>query len=338
VTRRLTRDAVALALTPHAVLRHFGLEMRPAGDELRGRLCPSCGKRARESVALNVNSGRWSCFAHGCCGDLFSFVAGLAGLDVRRDFGRVLEVAAEIAGVEPTTDPEEAIRFRRRQIEREAAERIEQAARRARREADARTRASVEWTGLTRHLQSAPGRQYVRSRGLDPQELLKCSVIRFYPSGDVATPLWGFDDGELVNVVRRRICDEDPKVLGLKDCPTAGTMGARVRDISDKAITIIVEGVADSWTAMTAWPDATVLGAHGAGNLPKVAEAARTRLARATGRIVIVPHRDHAGAQATAAVRSRLVDGGVATARIAVLELAYKDLNDAWLAGWRPPR
>lgn len=334
MTARVSRDAVALALTPHAVLRHFGLQMRPAGDELRGRLCPACGMRNRESVALNATTGRWTCFAHGCSGDLFAFLAGCLGLDVRRDWVRVLEAGAEIAGVSPTIDPEELERIRRRQIEHEAQVRIRAQAARERQDREARTRAAVEWRSLARHASSPEGERYLRGRGLNPQRLLEAGAIRYYPSGDIATPLWSLDDGELVNVVRRRCTPGDPKVRGLATCPSAGSLGGRLQDIT-RGLVVVTEGVADTWTAITAWPDAAVLGAHGAGNVPRVVEAAAPRILKAGARVVLVPHRDAAGAQAVQRAHERLKAAGVGGERVEELDLRHKDLNDAWRAGWR---
>jgi hypothetical protein len=335
VTARFSRDAVALALTPHAVVRHFGWKMRQAGNELRGRLCPACGPRNSESVSLNATTGRWTCFAHGCSGDLFAFVAGLLGLDTRRDWGRVLEATASIAGVPPTLDQDELERIRRQQIERDAQQRIEARIAREVQEREARTRAAVEWRSLAPNRNSAAGDSYVRSRGLDPRRLLDAGAIRYYQSGDVATALWSLGDGELVNVVRRRCTPGEPKVRGLPACPTAGSLGGRLKDIT-RGLVVVTEGVADTWTAITAWPTATVLGAHGACNLPKLVEAAAPRIVETGACVLFVPHRDAAGEQAVQRAQQRLKTTGVDGEHLDELELHYKDLNDAWRAGWRP--
>lgn len=98
--RGVDKDAVLSSLTASAVLDHFQVEHQRAGAELRFQICPSCGPRSRaDSVSVNRSSGRWRCLAHDCAGDLLAMVAGFAGIDIRRDFPRVVAVAADIAGV-----------------------------------------------------------------------------------------------------------------------------------------------------------------------------------------------------------------------------------------------
>lgn len=97
---RLDKADVLSSLTAERVLDHFGVEHRRAGGELRFQICPECGPRTRDdSVSVNRESGRWRCLAHECRGDLLTMVAGYAGVDIDRDFQRVVEVAADIAGV-----------------------------------------------------------------------------------------------------------------------------------------------------------------------------------------------------------------------------------------------
>lgn len=100
MTARIDKADVRAALTPGRVLDHFGIDHRRAGGELRFQICPECGPRTRDdSVSVNASTGRWRCLAHECSGDLFAMVAGYAGIDLVRDFSRVVEVAADIAGV-----------------------------------------------------------------------------------------------------------------------------------------------------------------------------------------------------------------------------------------------
>jgi hypothetical protein len=97
---RIEKDAVLAALTPERVLEHFSIDYRRAGAELRFQICPECGPRSRaDTVSVNRATGRWRDLAHDCAGDLLAMVALFAGVDIRRDFARVLVVAADIAGV-----------------------------------------------------------------------------------------------------------------------------------------------------------------------------------------------------------------------------------------------
>ena len=78
----------------------FAVRFRASSGEVRFQACPSCGPRSRsDAIAANRGTGLWLCHAHGCKGDLLALVAGLAGLDVEREFHRVIELAADIAGV-----------------------------------------------------------------------------------------------------------------------------------------------------------------------------------------------------------------------------------------------
>jgi len=115
---RLDADAVRAVLRVTAVLARFGEEYRDR-PEIRLAVCPACGQRQRRaSVVIDRESGRW--IHHGgatsagtpCKGDAFDLVAAYTGLDARRDFPRVLELAAQIAGVTPNSDPTELARIR----------------------------------------------------------------------------------------------------------------------------------------------------------------------------------------------------------------------------------
>jgi len=98
--RGLDKVDVIAALSAERVLDHFGIDHQRSGRELRFQVCPECGPRTRaDSVSVSVETGRWKDHAHECRGDLLSMVAGYAGVDLERDFQRVLEVAADIAGV-----------------------------------------------------------------------------------------------------------------------------------------------------------------------------------------------------------------------------------------------
>lgn len=101
-------------------------------------------------------------------------VAAYAGLDARRDFPRVHELAAQIAGVTPDSDPTELARIRAEYRARTEA--------RARRAAEERARGEAKvpalWAELERrHLR---GERYLADRGLDPATLRRRGdVVRF---------------------------------------------------------------------------------------------------------------------------------------------------------------
>ena len=96
----IDKAEVLASLTPMAVLARFAISARITGAELRFAICPECGPRTRaDAVSINQRTGRWYCHVGGCSGDLLAMVAGFAGIDIERDFPRVLEVAATVAGI-----------------------------------------------------------------------------------------------------------------------------------------------------------------------------------------------------------------------------------------------
>lgn len=332
---RFDRDEIAghAQRVVRAVFAEQNETLHVVGDEARTRLCPMCGPRSRDAVVVNLVTGRWIDHAHGCSGDMFDIVASLAGLDARRDFVRVKELAAELAGLDAST-PTGDLTQRRADTARRRAEqeRVNKELQRERRE-EAISRATPTWLGLARR--SDVGEQYLASRGvLDVLE-----HVRFTPSGEVALALHGAD-GRIVNVVRRRRPGSEPKVLGMKGAPTAGTFIDAVSGIVHGRDVVLCEGMFDALTAHIAWPDAVILGAHGAGNLPRIAAAAIPRVKLAGSRLVLVPHADAAGHKAMEiAGRRALAAGLVLDVRLLLVEgHGAKDLNEAWVSGWRPAR
>ena len=322
-----------------ALVRHFNLPGKIRGREWITKVCPECGTRSRgDAVAINLDTGRWCCHAHGCKGDGFALIASLSGLDSGRDFVEVVKLAAEILGVErgglPMSASERAAlaaNRARRDAEQQQRERAEE---HARREA-AIGIATPRWESLDRR--SAVGEAYLLERGLDPAILVERDLVRFEPSGNIAVRLHA-GGGEVVNVVRRRLTG-DPKVLGLKDCPTAGTLLGKLADIAGAVDVVVVEGVADSLTAALAYPAGVVLGAHGASQLAKVAEQAARRVKLAGGRMLLGVHADDAGERAAlAAARAARAVGLRLHHELVLIEHHEKDLNDAWRTGWRPNR
>lgn len=344
---RLDRDVVLAALRPEDVIATYNIQGRRQGDELRTGVCPSCGPRTRkDAVSINLVSGRWLCLPHGCAGALLELIAGVNQLDVRRDFPRVLEMAAGIAGVTPDADPAEA----KRVLERRAAEERAMEEARARRQESAMCVAGQVWRDLRRL--HAEGHRYLAiERGLDADDLIARDLVRFGDAGDVYVALWS-STGTIRNLVRRRLRG-DPKVLGWPACPTSGTLVGCVGGIGRGATVVITEGVIDTLTACLAWPDALVLGAHGAAELPTIAKVIAPRVAQLGGELLICAHNDpprkdgqpgvgqERGDEAMAiAIEAGLVmsrPGGEPVTRVHAVGFGpHKDLNDAYRTGWRP--
>lgn len=332
----IDRDAVVAALRPADVIARFALAGKRIGDEFRTRVCPTCGARSRaDAVAINMTTGRWRDHAHSCSGDLLGLVAGLLGCDVRRDFERVLQVAADIAGITGERDDAAIARAlsERRQREREASDA------RLRERIEAMRAAGRVWRGLRDTSELGAG--YLRhSRGLDARKLESRGLVRYWHDGSPAVALWS-SDGSIRNVVRRCIVG-DIKVKGLPGCPTSGTLVMPVSSYHPDPLIVLTEGVADTLTACLAWPDALVIGAHGAAEMPNVALGAARRCRR-YGRVdlLIVAHNDPRTSNGSPGVGRARADEAAATARaegaaVRVLELEHKDLNDAWRQGWRP--
>jgi len=69
-------------------------------------LCPWHNEK-NPSCVVTERDGRVVAYCHSCRagGDLLSLVAAVHGTDVRSDFARVLELAAEVVGVAPLNKP-----------------------------------------------------------------------------------------------------------------------------------------------------------------------------------------------------------------------------------------
>lgn len=331
---RLSVSDVRSYLTPEQVIRHFGLETKRRGSQFRLSICPRCQeKSAREAIAIDSESGQW--LHHGrerstggeCSGDLLDLVAACADLSTKRDFSKVLDLAAEIAGIAHISDVERELR-RAQQQERarqQAAQEFDQLQRR-------RTTANDVWDRLSRR--DERGELYLGLRNLDALALIERDAVRFSHAGPVVAIRDA--DGCPVSTATRRY-DNTPKVMALKDHSTRGTMIDSLSDIQHAREVIITEGVVDSLTARLAWPQATILGANGAGNVPKIAEQAIVRIKLAATRLLVIPHDDEPGIRAaTEAGRIAIAAGLELDEQLVIVGLPAKDLNESWSQGWRP--
>jgi hypothetical protein len=331
---RLDVADVRDALVPEQVINHYGLQAKRRGSQFRLQQCPRCQEKSqREAIAIDAKSGHWLHHGHEraaggeCSGDLIDLVAACEQLSTKSQFSQVLEIAAQIAGVTHVSDVERDLR--RAQAQESA--RLE-ALRDAQSMIDARDTAGLAWSELARR--DLKGEQYLVSRGLDAHELVVRDAVRFSPIGVVVAIRDA--DGFPTSTATRRYVGE-PKVLALKAHSTRGTMIDSLADIVHSKPVVLVEGVADALTARLAWPDATILGANGAGNLPKIAEQAIMRIKLASTSLLLVPHDDDPGIRAaTEAGRIAIAAGLELEQQLFVVALPAKDLNAAWSQGWRP--
>jgi hypothetical protein len=328
---RRTTDEVRAELTAADVIREYGLRGKPRGSQFRLRECPRCHEKSRrEAIAIDTKTGRWLHHGHErdaggvCSGDVFDLIAACEGLDCRRDFVAIMDRAKSIAGIDHVDEPQRE--RRKRQAEARAAE---QTIADLERLIANRSTASSTWNTFLRF--EGRGMRYLASRGLDAGKLVDADAVRFAADGAVVAIR--DPEGNPVNVARRLYEPTFTKVMTMKDHSTRGTMIGAVASIYGECDVIVTEGVMDSLTARCAWPLAVVLGANGAGNLPKVVESAIARIKLAGARLSICPHDDEPGH------RSAIRAGQIALAagiEPQIVEYHGNDLNEAWQKGWRP--
>ena len=334
---------VRAALAVVDVFRAAGAELVGRGREVRTRVCPSCGPRSRpDAVAVNAGAGLWRCHVCGEGGDALDALAAFRGLDVRQDFARVIEFAAELAGVAPEADPAAGAARRVEAARKRAAELERAAASERARVARANEVAQGVWSRLDRR--NDRGEAYLTGRGLAPGPLVARDLVRFHRDGAPAVALHS-SRGAIRNVVHRALAPSPnvPKERGLAGCPTAGTLVGTASAIGAGVDVVLCEGLADALAAALAWPNALVLGAHGADNYAAIAAVAAPLVAAAAGaRLRLCVDADAAGMRAGCAAVQVAIAAGRAVGRdlvrmVEVVDLAdHHDLADAYAAGWRP--
>lgn len=342
---KLDIEDVRAELHVEDVVRKYGLRVRNRGSQYRLTECPCCkDSSSSEAIAISKRDGTW--LHHGrerdaggeCSGSLMDLVAVCEGLNPKRDFAKVIQVCAKIAGVDarPLTETERA--QRRAYRERIAAERQRQAdLEEASMLREAKLKAASAWQ---RHLRSETRtcRAYLKHRGLDGDRLVGEDYCRSDMPGNVCVPLWSLDDNELINVLTRYVSEkhDGPKVLGIPGCPMVGTLCGRLVDITDGASVIIAEGVIDTLTAIQRWPGRVVLGAQSAGRMTNIVETVAPIVKARGGKLVLIPDGDEPGQKAAIAAGTAALSHGLEMDRtLIVIDLhGYKDLNEAHCAGW----
>lgn len=365
------REDVLAALRPEGVLGHFGIQARTSGDEIRLRVCPACGPRNRDCVCVHRITGRWFDHARGCKGDIFDMVARLAGLDCGSDFPSVLDLAAQIAGVDvlatasTSTRPPDPDPFINNGVGKASsgAPPVRAPASATSSDfamAEASRLAIAVWTRL--HESSEAGAAYLTRRGLaalagsthvryaplavEPLTTWGKRVGRLLSRAAICVPVHAVDSGSIINVVARRLdvrSSNEPKVVSLPAMKKVvegrllGTFGSWAGYVDHPRDVVIVEGVFDYLSALHLWHDKLVLGADGAQLLPKIGQLVGPQLADSKHRVFLVPHDDPSGLDGNKKLCRSLLAAGVSREQVCVVDLTrHKDLNDAHVAGEVP--
>lgn len=336
MTAIIDLDEVRRALTVRAVLDAYAHPVKRSGrTEVESSACPRRPDHSRRAFTANLSTNLWRCFPCSIGGDALRLVAEFERLSDRDDFPAVLARGAEIAGVGPSTLSleERSQRARMWQLERERKEAQERALRIAQ-AAAAIPRATSYWQQLP--TRNPAGEAYLRERGVIAA--LDLDILRFDPRHEGSpTIALHTRDGQIRNVVRRRMPElGEPKTPGLPACPTAGTLVGSLVHLAGEVV--VTEGMIDTVTAKLAWPKASVLGAHGAGNLASIVRAVAPMVSASQARLLLVPHNDDAGRENFTMAAIAAVEAGLSVERntLAIVRHGEKDLNDAWRRGWRP--
>lgn len=322
----IDRSTVVAALRTEDVIAHFQIAGQWRGRWLRSR---RCGVADHDGEAFGIaRDGHWHCHACSSGGDLLRLIALGHKLDLQRDFPRILEIAAGIAGVEDTESfggsaPHKPVERAPLAPVAPLHERVALAKRRAawvwdrlvRREETPRSCADLYLAG-DRKLDHVAIRKLEELRetplrGADllssPSEDLKRLTAAFAAPG-LAIPVRAVDDGRLVDVRIRRYEPREgqPKIIGMLGGVTThqpdrggvrqliGCYGhPECIDPGPSLLVVVCEGALDYLTALQVWPDAQVLSAVDAGSMGLVAAHAAHELANYPGaRLLLVEQAD----------------------------------------------
>lgn len=175
---KLKRDDVRAALRADDVTAHVQIKGQWRGHWMRAR---RCAETDHESLAFAISEdGMWHCHSCDKGGDLFDLLALFEGLSIKDDFGKVLELAASLAGIDTNPDadmfglgptkPAPRPRPEARPLA-PLPERIAKAVQRAR----------WVWDRLYKHEEMALAAAYLKTRKLDPDAVLAREELRATP-------------------------------------------------------------------------------------------------------------------------------------------------------------
>lgn len=319
----LEKSKVLASLRVRDVIAALDIRGRSSGREFRMTVCPTCGPRSRDSVSINLATGRWRCFAHQCSGDLLAFLALHAGLRCSDQFAEVLALAQRIAGTSGPSKPVVAAR-----TSRDRPRELKRAKQEVPRLWDQLPGLSASAAAYiaTRGLASLVGRRDI-VRGTPLPRVMTSrwhetvSSILSVPS--VVVPTYDLEDGTMCNLTSRRLHPGTrSKVMGLPAVPKmrghgtpVGTFG-RWRDYQEKPRDVVlVEGVFDYLTARQMFPAQLVLGVDGGDLLAGVVRQIATAIHGAGRSLLLVPHNDAAGEKSVGAAVVVAVGAGLRLGR-----------------------
>lgn len=313
---KIDKAEILARLDAATVASHYAIAGRWSGRWLRSR---SCGRDHHGTAAMGLAAdGKWHCHACDDGGDLLALVARCEGLDPAADFGRVLEVAAQLAGVDleleadfgaPVPAPPRKPPPAPPQLE--LRERLAVAQPRARWIWDRLPALPDQWLGwrsirplhprAAANVRSLGFRFPDDERGRWSRDRLPVEIA---PDERAARAIWGtycrepgyaiavrhVETGALVDVRARYLepKPDQPKILGMLGGVTSDARRDGGADLVgcygwphalEADALVVVEGWADYLTACDRWPRADVLGAVDAGQYPLVASFAARYLA-----------------------------------------------------------
>ncbi len=234
------RDELRLLLTePAAVCAALGL----AATRQPGGVFIACPSHMENTPSCSITVGeagtlRFRCFGCGAAGDVFSLIAAVHGLDVRRNFRGVLYLAAELAeivGDAPTPPPP------RRHVDRDP---------------DDADRYNACARGLLHMLAlDGPGREHLAERGLlgeaerDGWRYRQPSVAINYrtahPDSALIIP-WRDPDGRISTLQGRRLDGGSPKYVFPARRRPAWPYGSDAWRADDARPIVLTEGATDT--------------------------------------------------------------------------------------------
>jgi len=330
----LSVEHVVALLGPEAVIAACGVDARQRGRAYRLRTCPACGdKPSRQGAAIyrKKDAWRWTHHGHPCGGSLLDLVAAAEGLDFKRDFKRLLERGAQIAGITPS-DPD---------LERRIREQI--AADRARQEVEDRARATALaampalWESL--HQRSVVGENYLLGRSLDPAALrAQGDIVRYSASGEVALAERDLVGGAIVGIQYRASNGKGFRSADWSAPDESALVGRLVElDRDGVDVAVVVEGLADTLAARLAFPSCAVFGAAGAAHLEHVTAVVAARVKEIGGWLLLLIDDDETGIENGAdAIVAAQAAGLELDRSLLLVDLGeHHDLADAYATGWR---